>query len=647
MTVKESYLVAFLAFIIAFSIVAYAYNQTIPRLDVLAVSQIYVEPKGYEDPTTHEWKGSFWVVLATSSTTENFLFYKFDKSETEQPYASNKIGDKTLIPKATIKITVTALQPYWKIGLVKKTYVVFPKTYAMGMNKILRNPYKITDTYVDPLTVDVWETTGYWEHHAPFQIVVEKTGDYYWKSDPIVIDLVGPTATKAMTITSPKGESLKIKLIGQLNTGYGQPPWSDLMIFSPDYAFIGSSKLRAIISYDKDDMSYSNYWFGGGNYYVARHDPDTGTYYPNARWKVLRWSDDGSPAHYFIDELDILPIIQTVCPVWGDEFPGVYRTDTLTDYIVKPIRPKDAFTDVPTASPYGKSLIRYLIEDIKAEKVNLNYYGTKYEVTDTSLKIYQPIGAVSWLYTLWISTELADTFVYQPIAANGKITSIRWLSSGTSYAEIGGKDVALVTVKQLSSETSRVIVEASTSTSLAKIIPESDSAILEPNEERTFSFIVENLGATSEVTGEISFNVYNDLGSQTDSSKLTFKLLPTGIGDTILTVYTVDAKTKTKLSGIFVSIAYGSETDTKATVNGMATFNLGSYQGTVQISTAETFRYRSTSTSMRVQSGQNTAYLELIEKTAPEPPWYIKYWWMIIIAIVAIITIIIVAVMKK
>ena len=199
----------------------------------------------------------------------------------------------------------------------------------------------------------------------------------------------------------------------------------------------------------------------------------------------------------------------------------------------------------------------------------------------------------------------------------------------------------------MSSETSRVIVEASTSTSLAKITPESDSAILEPNEEKTFSFIVENLGATTEVTGELSFKVYNDLGSQTDSSKLTFKLLPTGIGDTILTVYTVDAETKTKVSGIFVSIAYGAETDTKATVNGMATFNLGSYQGSVQISTAETAKYKSASTSIRVQSGQNTAYIELAEKVTPEPPWYIKYWWIIVITIAAIAAILITIVMVR
>jgi len=638
MTAREAYLTGFLLFIVAFSLIAYTYNQTILKLDILAVSQIYVEPKGYEDPTTHEWKGSFWVILATSSTTENYLFYQFDKSESEKPYADNKVNGKTLVPKATIKVTVTALQPYWQISLVKRTYQIFPKTYGTWMNKI--DPFlngKLTDTYIDPLTVDVLETTGYWEHHAPFQIVIEKIGDYNWKSDPLLVDLVGVSASVPKIITSPKGESIKIKLQGQLEMGYGQPTWSDLMIFSPDYIFVGSDKLRAIISYDQDDLSYSNYWFGGGRYYTVKTEVGEGI--------VQRWTDDNSPTHYYLSpSFPYAPL-----PVPDNAFPGNDKIDNWwdTNHILVPRRPKDIFTDDPNANPYGKSLVRYLIEDVKATRINPDLWNNGFEIKDNKLIIYQPVGSVSWLYTLWISTELADTVVYQPIAANGKIISIKWLSSESGYSEIGGKDVALVTVKQMSSETSRVIVESSTSTSLAKITPESDSAILDPNEEKTFSFIVENLGATAEVTGELSFKVYNDLGSQTDSSKLTFKLLPTGIGDTILTVYTVDAKTKNKVSGIFVSIAYGVETDMKATVNGMATFNLGSYQGTVQISTAETAKYRSTSTSVRVQSGQNTAYVELAEKVAPEPPWYVKYWWIIVIAVAAIAAILITIVMAR
>jgi len=636
MASREACIAGFLILIVSLSLFAYFYSE-LSKLDILSVSQIYVEPKGYEDPNTHEWKGSFWVVLATSSTTENYLFYRFDKSETEQPYAKNKIGDKTLIPNATIKVTVTALQPYWKIKLTKKTYMVFPKTYGTWISKAYPPGLygKITETYVEPLTVDVWETTGVWEHHAPFQIVVEKIGDYHWKSEPITIDLVGAAASKVQTITSPKGESLKIKLVGQLGTGYGQPPWADIMIFSPEYAFRGSDKLRAIITYDEDDLSYSNYWFGGGKHYTVTT--------ALGEEEVERWTDDNSPAHFYIENR--FPYNRM--PVPDEAFPGNYRADDLLNYRVIPIRPKDAFTDVPSANPYGKSLVRYLIEDVKATRINLNYWQLKgvqgFEITDDELKIYQPIGAVSWLYTLWISTELADTVVYQPVAANGKITSIKWLSSGTSYAEISGKDVALVTVKQMSSETSRVIVEASTSTSSISIQPSSDSAIMEPNEERTFAFIVENLGVSSDMSGKITFKVYNDLGSLTDSASLSFKLkAPPPVGeDTILTVYTVDAKTKVKVSGIFVSIAYGTSSDTKATVNGMATFNLGSYQGNVQISTAETVKYRSLSTSIRVQSGQNTAYLELAEKTAPEPPWYIKYWWLIVIGIAAVIAIII------
>jgi len=614
---------------------------TMPRMGILAVSQIYVEPKGYEDPVTHEWKGSFWVVLATTRTRENYLFYRFDKSETEKPYADNTVDGKTLIPEATITVTVTALRPYWEIKLERVHYTVFPKTFGTYINVLNTGTIGTTPDYVDALTCDVWETVGTWEHHAPFKIEVTKEGDYTWHMEPVIIDLVGTEATVPRTFTSPRGESIKIQLEGMLGTGYGQPTWSDLMIFDLNNVFIGSQRLRDIISYDKDDLSYSNYWFGGGNYYTV---PDTGE-------RILRWGPDMgeasySPAHYYVSSTSIVPMNLPVNDEW---FPGSYRADDGVNFIVKPVRPKDIYTDTPDTNPPGKSLIRYLKEDIKADTVDLDLWGEGVEITqDGKLRIYQPIGSVSWLYTLWISTELADTVVYQPLAGNGKITDIEWLSGGT-YSEIGDKDVALVTVKQLSPDESRIIVEASApSDHPIKITPESDSAIMKPDEERTFMFRVENLGASEELRGKITFTVMNDLGSITDTSSLDYKLLPTGVGETILTVYTVDAETKAKLSGITVNIAWDTNYDSRVTINGMATFRLGNYQGNVQISNTETAEYQSVSKSVNVRSGQNTVYLELPKKSIPEPPWWLKYWWLLVIAaaIIASIIIVLVAVRK-
>ena len=630
----------------------YDYYLELLKLDILAVSKIYIEstPSAYEDPSTHEWKGSYWVVLATTTTRKKILSYKFNKSETEQPYADNTVNGKTLIPQATITVTIEALQPYWSIPLKKVTYEVFPKTYGMWMNKFWMQPNKMTDVYVEPFTVEVWEFAGSWKHHAPFKITVEKRGDYYWKTEK-TIDLVGASATIPITLTSPQGETLIIQLQGLLNTGYGQPLWDDLIIFSKEWVFKGSEYLRNIIRYDAHDLSYSNYWFGGGNVYKAHRDPFNGYYYEEWSWRVRRWADDGSPAHYFYDEYDYLPVVGFNFPVWGDEFPGVYRADTLTDYIVKPLRPKDAFTVGVNTNPPAKSLVEYLASLPDIDTVDLNeLYGKDFEITtDNRLVIWQPIGAVSWLFTLKISTELADTIVYQPVVGNGKIVSTRWLSSGTGYTKIGGKDVAYVTVKQLGTGRSRLTVTATTSTSKISITPSSDSVILDPNEEYTFAFTVENLGVSTETAGEITFKVYNDLGTETDSSKMAFTLLPTGVGDTILTVYTVDAETKTKVSGIYVIIQYGSETDAKATVDGAATFNLGSYQGTVQISTAETAKYNSASKSVNVQSGYNTAIIELSQKEEPEPiPWYLEYWWLLVILFSAIASILaVVAVARR
>jgi len=642
--------IMFLSILVSSSILVMYYGVSLPQMALLSVSKIYVEPTGWEDPSTHEWKGSYWVVLATTSTRETVSFYQFeyqfDKSETEKYYADNEINGKKLVPQATIKITITALQPYWQANLKKVPYTVFPKTYAMGMNKILRQPYKISDVYVDAFTVQTWELNGAWEHHSPFKIKIEKEGkEDSWVMEKTV-DLVG-TASTVPIVFSKNGETLQLQLQGQLETGYGQPTWSDLVIFSDKHIFVGSEKLRSVIRYDKDDLSYSNYWFGGGNYYVAHRDPDTGTYYPNANWKVLRWKDEPkSPAHYFLDEFDILPTLQIVYPVWGDEFPGVYRSDTLTDYIVHPVKPKDAFTVGVSTTPSAKSLVQYLAEPpCSFTKVDLNrLWNRGYEITqDNKLKIWQPVGSVSWLYTLKISTELADTVVYQPAAGKGEITSIKWATSGTTSASIGDKDMALVSVKQLSTEESRLTVVPSAPSNIPiKITPTSDSKIIAPNDEKIFTFQVENLGTSEEVKGEIIFAVMNDLGTVTDKKSLNYILTPISVQETILTVYTVDAETKVKVSGISVSIQYGISSQQKVTAGGSAVFSLGGYQGNVQLATLETSQYESVSKSISVSSGQNTMFLELPPRGAAIPPWlqWLQENWMIV-AMIAILSVVV------
>jgi len=121
------------------------------------------------------------------------------------------------------------------------------------------------------------------------------------------------------------------------------------------------------------------------------------------------------------------------------------------------------------------------------------------------------------------------------------------------------------------------------------VSPTTDSAILDYGESHTFFFTVTNLGTSTVQSGTLTFTVTNDLGEQTDQKTLDFKLQPQLGEETILTVYLYDAE-------------------------GNATFNLGTYTGSVSIASQETDVYKAASASATVQGGQNSVYLELERK---------------------------------
>lgn len=68
-------------------------------LTVFAVSEIYIEPQGYEDPNTHELKGSYWVIVMAADMTDQVATYKFTAEEAEG--GDNTWNGKTIIPEAS------------------------------------------------------------------------------------------------------------------------------------------------------------------------------------------------------------------------------------------------------------------------------------------------------------------------------------------------------------------------------------------------------------------------------------------------------------------------------------------------------------------------------------------------------------------
>jgi hypothetical protein len=137
---------------------------------------VRIEPIGYEDESTHEWKGSFWVIAAVVDTKESILLFNETVSKIS---GLNKIGDKTIVPTSSIKITITPRQPYWEIPLVNRDYVVYPTTYGTHLRLLFNGiPYKIPEKYVPSLIATVLEPSIPYRCYlyTPFEIKVEKIG---------------------------------------------------------------------------------------------------------------------------------------------------------------------------------------------------------------------------------------------------------------------------------------------------------------------------------------------------------------------------------------------------------------------------------------------------------------------------------------
>jgi LEA14-like dessication related protein len=496
----------------------------------LAITEIRIEPTGYEDPSTGEWKGSFWTITATTDTRESFLFYTFNETEANS-FSKNKIEDKTVIPEASIKITITPKEPYWERPLVMERWLVYPKTYGTYLNYISKQGWKIQDQYVEALYADVLcsGVDSLWTKHTPFDFTVEKIGNNSF-TKTLAIDTVG--GTQELVITNPYDDSEKLMVtsLGQLGTGYGQPSITDVLVFKRDSQCVAfeKSEVEKAVKYGRDlqtggvleDENYAFYWFGGGSHYLT----------PSSHEEVRWYFDDKSPAHAVYKSVPIIGEYRS--PVEDSDFSGSYRSDgpNFWDKRVLPIAASIWDDNPNTNPPNGMSLVTYLGNKTFGS-VDLDAYWRKgwFVTNDNKLRIRMPLGAASSLITIKISTELADSVVSQPIVGGGKFEEAFWSAegSGSTTCTMQKNNTAILKVKQLSSETSKITVKPSISGNVpVSVTPFMDSAILAPQSVKEFCFEVRSLGSETRQISTIAFQLTNDLGAVTDTRTLEFELLP-------------------------------------------------------------------------------------------------------------------------
>ena len=564
---------------------------------VLGISNIYIDPQGYEDGTTKEWRGSFWNVLMTVYNNETVASYKFNRA-VSGTYNGDKVtlANGTVVklePTSTIEIKILPLQPYWERSLELQSYEVLKDAHGWYWDGYWARWSEQTNELAKGFSVDTWKFLSgeSWVCHTPFTVIILKNNIEIGRKENI--DTIGGIET--LKIPETGSEYVTITNLGKLITGYGQPT-EDILMLSSDYIFRYSDNLIQTIKYDGTSSNkYFDYWYGGEKTSVG--DP-----YPMFNYNLYPgWNGRD----------------------WWTLIYHYYDLDPMT---------ANEFDDNLSTTPYGKSLVNYLSQYFTKTDVWLWKQAKQPAVINNKMRIYLPYGSMNSLITVKISSELADTIVWKPQVGNFKITEV------SPLGEMGDRKFGYVKVKQESNvlSTGTLWFSVEPSSLPVSVNPVTQAFTLAPNVTDILVFEIVNLGSTITQSGVLRAKITNSLGSVTDTRDMPFTLLQKVSSETILTIYTIDKQTREPVSGISVAVSWDSQSKSGITSEGSVSWNLGSIQPLVTVVTAETPLYKTASAAKALSNGQNSITLELIRQGAVEPP---DYRWIIIAIIVIAISI--------
>jgi hypothetical protein len=276
----------------------------------------------------------------------------------------------------------------------------------------------------------------------------------------------------------------------------------------------------------------------------------------------------------------------------------------------------------------------------------VNPYTGLYEVDTTNkvIKLFFDQNSFLWLYTVDISTDVADTYVWQPSYQTGVITDAHWQSGETTpHIPVASSNTILVTVSNTGNAPGGFILKFATNPANAPtVIPDTSTGAITPGQPKQVPVQVTNLGGTQDVSTSITISLFNDNYEDQHSSVTVQCVLSAGGGqNTYLTVLTKDGALA--VSGIQVTIRYGVNSQSEPTTGGLKTFNLGMYTGPVTISTPETDMYFGTADSTTVHSGSNSFTVTLTKKGEGEIPWT----WIVVGFVIVVMAVAVVALTKK
>lgn len=582
---------------------------------VLSLSRIYVNPEGgYEE--NNEYKGAYWIILMTADLNDKIAGFKF-ASDDEGVYIEDSSGkhyiaesdraveEGLLDIEATLEIKIDPQQPYYKRPMEIRSALVHPETFGTYQHKVNLWSFGESEDKVAALYSGHWEwlEPSVWEKYTPFTVSVSKDGE---SAGVAQINTEG--GSRFAEVDTGEGK-IRITNLGYLSGTWGEPQFGNIIYFSDSEIYESTPYARNLIEYDSgqqtyvsgvvyrvtESIAYSVYWFGD-----------------------MRWVDNDRPC-----------AVNGIGGWYGDERGGWIGADDFWHVIRKPVR---ACIMDKSSLPLEKRPLMSLVEYLRyrnVRKINPNVWGEgAFKRADNNLQVDMPFNALgvgSPVFTIMIPTELVDTFIWQPPMSNVQITDLSISDT------IQDRATASVTLKQESTVTSTadVVITFNPSDAPLSAIPSSFSVSMAPNEIRTETFELINTGTETERDVDVIVTVYNQLGMTSQELKKVTLLPKTGVA-TVLTVYTEDAVTKKRLSGIYVSVAWDSQSQGGYTNAGSYTFELGTISGQVKLRAEETDEYEDAVTYVNLVVGSNTATLSLEPKGQNGDA---DYTWLVILLI--------------
>jgi len=652
--------------------------------EVLSVDRIWLYERGVGSEG-EELQGGVWRVTATTSDTKiQYLHLNDQTMEANQQYSGDFPSDVDVNGMIYVKVS-QPYNPYWIIPITDLgTIEVVPEMQGIHIVDGATGGVAADSVKVRLWSLNLAQKKVI----IPFEVVAAKTlgeNSGYLKTDDSrakeVIDAEGYQAYQFEISQSDivDGQLSQIPFYNPLDTSetmkftlqwvfgdYDKYSWNENLLFvtaedvedvtpRTEITFLASNEqaIKSQLSWQSgNDWSFCRYWYGGGNVFKGSSQKAIGSLFTGTIIDGIPGKSQGlvraPPPSATLEHLAEGFKSRTTTQIDIFEYPGWYTPNKhaveVPDnweepndwmYWRRPLTP-NVLSDT-ASNPEGLSILNYLASSVKAPVTGLvhtpfpnrnpDVWGEGvggYIGTEGRIAVLLPTAARKWLFTLDVSTQLADTVVVlQDYIDVSIVTPLSFDQTTLSSGETATGTVKLKNNSPFSGVVS-VKIDSPNNLKYTTTISGTGSALsFGAGEEKLLNIQVTNTGLLDEQeTGTFKLTVTNQEPRETASQSFTMTFKPgLGVPNSLLAVTTKDADSGAKISGITLNARWGVDNEhsrSATTSNGEATLDLDKFEGPVTVVAKDyTDTYESEETVVQVEPGTSTLTFHLIKKTTP------------------------------